>query len=139
MIRKFIKNDIDVIMQIWLETNIKAHNFIEENYWKNNFEQVKLLLPQSELYVYIDDVIKGFIGLNDTYIEGIFVLEKEQSKGIGKQLLDYVKILKNELTLNVYKKNKQAIDFYKRENFKIISEDFDQATQEEEYCMKYIK
>lgn len=30
--------------------------------------------------------IDGFIGLNDDYIEGIFVKDAMQSKGIGKQL-----------------------------------------------------
>ena len=36
MIRKFEKNDIDVVMQIWENENIKAHKFIPEKYRKNN-------------------------------------------------------------------------------------------------------
>ncbi len=30
MIRKFEKNDIDIVMQIWKKENIKAHKFILE-------------------------------------------------------------------------------------------------------------
>ncbi len=48
------------------------------------------MLPHAEIYVHEDDCTKqvdGFIGLNDDYIEGIFVKETMQSKGIGKQLL----------------------------------------------------
>ena len=33
----------------------------------------------------------GFVGLNDEYIEGIFVSDEMQSCGIGKLLLDYIK------------------------------------------------
>ncbi len=29
--------------------------------------------------------IQGFIGLNDEYVEGIFVSDEMQSQGIGKQ------------------------------------------------------
>lgn len=74
MIRKFNKNDIDIVMQIWKNENIKAHNFIEEEYWQNNYEYVRNLLPNSEIYVYTNqNIIEGFIGINNNYIEGIFV------------------------------------------------------------------
>ena len=47
--------------------------FISEQYWISNYEFVKELLPQAEVYVYEDDkMIQGFIGINDEYIEGIF-------------------------------------------------------------------
>ena len=37
MIRKFEKNDINPVMQIWKNENIKAHKFISKEYWKNNY------------------------------------------------------------------------------------------------------
>ena len=86
-------------MQIWLETNIKAHSFIPKDYWTDNYAVVKDLLPQAEIYVYEDDdsnQIDGFIGLTDNYIEGIFIREALQSRGIGKQLLNYVKKINYE-------------------------------------------
>ena len=49
MIRKFKEEDINSIMEIWLNENIKAHNFIPEEYWKNNYEYVKEILPNSEM------------------------------------------------------------------------------------------
>lgn len=88
MIRQYIDGDIDTVMQIWLNTNIQAHSFISPDYWQSNFDTVKGMLPHAEIYVYEDDRIKqidGFIGLNDNYIEGVFVKEAAQSKGIGKQ------------------------------------------------------
>lgn len=47
---------------------------------------VREMLPLAEIYVYEDDYTKqidGFIGLNNDYIEGLFVKETMQSKGIG--------------------------------------------------------
>ena len=61
MIRKLQKVDINRVADIWLKTNLKAHYFIPEQYWTNNYEVVKEMLPQAEVYVYEDDkIIQGF-------------------------------------------------------------------------------
>ena len=78
---------------------------------------------------------KRFVGLNDEYIEGIFVSDEMQSCGIGKFLLDYIKDKKVSLRLNVYQKNARAISFYQREGFIIQCEDLDEDTGEKEYTM----
>ena len=41
MIRKLENKDINIIMDIWLKSTIKAHNFIDENYWRKNYNNVK--------------------------------------------------------------------------------------------------
>ena len=55
MIRELQKSDIDQVADIWLDTNLKAHYFISAQYWKNNFELVKEMLSQAEVYVYEND------------------------------------------------------------------------------------
>ena len=138
MIRLFCEKDLAVVMQIWLETNIKTHNFISKSYWIDNFENVKKILPQAEVYVYVNDItnqIEGFIGITGNFIAGLFVKEGAQAKGIGKQLLDYVKSVKSNLKLNVYKKNARAIEFYQREQFVVQSENIDDNTGEKELFM----
>ena len=87
MVRQYSNDDIDAVMQIWLDTNIRAHHFIPSDYWRTNCDMVRELLSHAEIYVHEDECAKqidGFIGLNDDYIEGIFVKETMQSKGIGK-------------------------------------------------------
>lgn len=138
MIRKFSDHDIDIVMQIWLNTNIQAHNFISPDYWRNSFDMVKEMLPYAEIYVYENDNthrITGFVGLNDNFIEGVFVEEAFQSNGIGKQLLNYAKRIRHILCLHVYQKNTRAIRFYLREKFKIQSEGIDDNTAEKEFTM----
>ena len=81
MIRKFEKNDINPVMQIWKNENIKAHKFISKEYWKNNYNYVKEILPNAEIYVYVlKENIVGFIGINENYIEGIFIDTKSNEK-----------------------------------------------------------
>ena len=138
MIRKLQKADINRVADIWLKTNLKAHLIISEQYWISNYEFVKELLPQAEVYVYEDDkMIQGFIGINDEYIEGIFVSDEMQSRGIGKMLLDYIKDKKDRLQLKVYQKNVGAMSFYQREGFTIQSESMDEFTREKEYVMNW--
>ena len=131
MIRPLQKADIDRIADIWLDTNCKAHAFIPASYWESNFALVKEMLPQAEVYVHeTESGIQGFLGLNGEYIEGIFVSEEAQSRGIGKLLLNHAKDRKSALRLNVYQKNVRAIRFYQREGFQIRCEGLDAATGE---------
>lgn len=142
MIRPLKENDLVSVMQIWLDANINAHNFIPKEYWTDNYAVVKEILPQAEVYVYEDNdghQIIGFIGLTNNYIAGIFVKEAAQSKGIGKQLLNYVKEFKSVLSLSVYQKNLRAISFYQREKFTIQSENMDECTNEKEFIMDWSK
>ena len=125
-----------------VDTNIRAHNFISSGYWRINFDMVREMLPHAEVYVHEEDCarqIDGFIGLNDDYIEGIFVKETMQSKGIGKQLLNHAKKVKSTLKLRVYQRNEKAIKFYLRENFCIQSESVDDNTGEKEFVMIWNK
>ena len=123
MSRELRKADIDKVADIWLDTNIRAHDFIPAQYWESNYED--------------DQGIQGFIGLNDEYIEGIFVSDGMQSQGIGRLLLNYAKTKRNELRLNVYRKNTRAIAFYQREGFKILCSGIDEATGEKDHVMEW--
>ena len=55
MVRQYSDNDIDAVMQIWLDTNIQAHHFILSDYWRTNCNMVREMLPLAEIYVYEDD------------------------------------------------------------------------------------
>ena len=138
MIWELQKADINKVADIWLDTNVAAHYFISSQYWQDNFELVKELLLQATVYVYEDNQeIQGFIGLNDDFIEGVFVSNEVRSHGIGKALLNYVKNKRNKLFLKVYQKNIRAIAFYHIEGFEIQNSGFDEATKEKEYVMTW--
>lgn len=142
VIRKFEEKDIDDVMKLWFNGNIEAHSFIPSKYWADNYEPVKALLPQAEIYVHENDDTKkvdGFIGLSSNYIEGLFVESSVQSKGIGKSLLDHAKRKYPSLKLKAYLKNTRAISFYQREGFRILSEAIGENTDEKELTMLWEK
>ncbi|WP_312692575.1 N-acetyltransferase [Caproiciproducens sp.] len=140
MIRKFKIDELETVMEIWLKTNIAAHDFIIEDYWQGNYELVKKMLPDATVFVYEEhNAILGFIGLTENYIAGIFIDANSQSKGIGKALLDYVKKSYSKLSLQVYKKNSRAVKFYLREDFVVSNEQTDKNTGETELVMNWSK
>ena len=141
MIKEFKIENLEEVMEIWLQNNINAHNFIERDYWINNFDLVKKLLPDTKVYIFQEDnIIKGFIGvIEDGYIAGLFVKEKYQREGIGEKLIKYIKPKYNQLKLDVYSKNKNAIKFYLKNNFKIVNEKNNEDTNELEYEMIFSK
>lgn len=138
MIRAFRMADIQPIMDIWLSANIEAHEFIPASYWQEQYEAVKAMLPQAEIYVYErEGVIGGFVGLVGDYIAGIFVQAQQRSHGVGKMLLETIKKQHSPLSLQVYQKNDRAIRFYQREGFVVTGEGVDQATGEIELLMQW--
>ena len=140
MIRAFEKEDIDRVMEIWLDTNKKAHSFIPDKYWEDNEKTVRNLILRAEIYLCErENIIVGFIGLMDDYIAGLFVADGFQSKGAGKEILDYVKTLKPSLNLYAYEKNSRAVNFYTREGFIKKDETLDEIHNEKEYHMEWKK
>ncbi len=140
MIREFQISDTEQVMKLWLSANIDAHSFVPEEYWRSHFDEVQEALLQAKVFVCdIDDNIKGFIGLINEYIAGIFVAKNCRSTGIGTQLLTYVKEKYDTLSLSVYRQNSRAVAFYQREGFSILSEGVDEDTGEKEYTMCWEK
>lgn len=134
------QEEINCILDIWLNSNIEAHRFIPKDYWLNNYDDVKSALPKAELLVSYDlETITGFLGLIDGYIAGIFVKSKYRSLGIGGKLLDAAREHNNKLVLNVYSKNIKAIEFYSNNGFKKVKESIDPETNEPEYQFIWMK
>lgn len=138
MLRKMKTDDLDPVVQIWLESNRQAHSFIEADYWEKNKEEVRKMLPHSLIQIAeIEGNIVGFIGMNETKIEGLFVNSNFQSRGIGHSLIEWAKTRNEVLTLNVYQKNQRALKFYLKEGFVIREQLIDEETGEIEFLMQW--
>lgn len=139
-IRKLRTEEIDEVMRIWLESTVKAHDFIKKEYWEKNYNVVKeVYIPMAETFVYYEDrKIKGFISIIDKeFIGALFVDVQNQGLGIGGKLLDYVKAKYKNINLAVYKMNEKAVEFYKNNGFKIIKEQENEDSGFVEYIMDY--
>ncbi len=140
MIREYKRTDLDAIMAIWLDSNIKAHDFIPASYWARNLALVRTrYIPASTTFVYEqDDEILGFISLlDDSFIGALFVAASHQGQGVGSALIKQAQSRCDSLSLNVDAKNKKAVAFYDRWGFGIEETRVDEATREEEYVMSW--
>ena len=139
MIRKFKETDMDQIIKIWLEASIKSHNFISKEYWESKVSDMrKIYLPMGETYVFDEKgIIKGFVSLCGNTLAAIFVSPNTQGRGIGKQLMDKAKNVRQSLNLNVYKGNQKSVDFYRKCGFTIKKEQIDEHTGYPEFVMEF--
>ena len=137
-IRQMQPGDLDEIMRIWLESNRQAHSFIPASYWEEKSAAVRELIKQAEIYTALcGEALAGFVGLTDGYIAGIFVSEAFREQGIGTALLAEAKRRFSELSLHVYVKNEQAVQFYENEKFYVCEKMTEEETKEEEYLMRW--
>jgi len=139
MIREFQQSDIDQVISIWLEASIKAHDFVNSDFWKSKVKEMReIYIPSGETYVYEEErIIKGFISLYNDTLAAIFVSPDSQGTGIGRQLMEKAKDVHDSLNLTVYKENPKSIEFYKKCGFKIEQEQIDKHTGHPELVMKF--
>lgn len=140
MIRKYQPQDLEHIMKIWLETNLAAHGFIPAEYWNGQYEAVKEALPQADILIYEEEgTVLGFLGLQDSYIAGLFVEKASRSRGIGRLLLEAAKSGRQELTLHAYAENTGAVRFYEREGFQTAAFEKEEMTGCEGVLMRWTR
>lgn len=136
LIRASRASDMDGIVGIWLDANLRAHSFIPAEYWKDNLGYVREAIALAEVHVYEDERgVQGFIGLDGGHVEDLFVATGMRSRGIGRRLLDHAKRGRDRLVLEAYRRNTRAVSFYQREGFEIQGEGPDARTGEMEYSM----
>lgn len=116
------------LLHLW-ERSVKAtHHFLSN-------QEIEALKPAvlkglqmiDQLYVYDEDKIRGFMGVEGEKIEMLFVDAKVRGQGIGKKLLLYgLKQLKVKY-VDVNEQNQQGFDFYTHFGFELMSRsDFDE-------------
>lgn len=139
-IRNFYEPDLKRVMKIWYEGNLEAHDFIDVSYWDRNFGFVSRFLPRAEVYVYeIDGYVAGFIGVEEGYIQGLFVDKEYRGQGIGTKLLRYVSEIYEKMELHVFENNYGAVCFYENKHFMRIEEELNEDVGEVEYRMVYLR
>ncbi|MDO5063347.1 MAG: GNAT family N-acetyltransferase [Peptostreptococcaceae bacterium] len=142
MIRKFKSNDMEMVLDIWLDSVRKAHFFVKEGYWQDLQPKMRdEYLSEYDCFVYEkEDDIRGFLLLDpDGTILSIFVKGEYRGQGIGTQLLDRVKKQNTVLSVSVYQKNEMANQFFLKNDFAKKYEHIDTNTTEVENFFQWQK
>lgn len=133
MIRLAEQQDLDRIMEIWLEGNLQAHDFVDPDYWTGCLQEVREAIAQADVWVWDDSGrVEAFAGMVEHYLAGLFVSGAQRGKGIGGLLLEHIKEQRFPLTLHVYSRNAGAVQFYERHGFGTVSEYIDPETGQSE-------
>lgn len=138
IIRKYNEFDLKRVMRIWYDGNLEAHDFIDKEYWDRNFGYVKRALSEAEVYVYeINGYVVGFVGIDEGYLEGLFVDKEYRGLGVGTKLVDYIKEKYDFFTLHVFENNYGAVTFYENRGLIKKEESIHEDLGEVEYLMYY--
>lgn len=138
MMRNMQIEDINRIMEIWLEASIKSHGFINKKYWLAKVPAVQAQIQSQANTIVWEEKgkIVGFISLIDkSHICGLCVDNMLQCRGIGSALILTMKQVWPILSVRIYAKNLRAVGFYRRHGFKIIMSEIDINTGEEVLLM----
>lgn len=125
MIREFHKDELDAVMQLWLNAVTKAHPFLPREYWLNQYRIVRNEhLSMAKTYVYGEHGrLKGFVSiLENSFIGALFVDADNWNQGIGTKLLDWCKERYPHLEVNVYKESENTVKFYTKHGFTVDRE-----------------
>lgn len=140
MIRESRSADRTAILALWLESTNFAHPFIAEHYWRESETIVRdVYLPAARTWVWEDnDVLKGFVSvLEDRFLGALFVTPDALRSGIGKALVRYVQQRFTQLSLEVYQKNQNAVNFYHAMGFRIEDSAWQEDTQHPTWIMSW--
>ena len=110
------------LLDIW-ENSVKAtHLFLSNKDIQNIKKYVPQALKEVKHLIIIENennIPLGFMGIENTKLEMLFIKNNERGKGLGRQLLTYgiEKYNVNELTVN--EQNPNAKGFYEHLGFKV--------------------
>jgi len=126
MIRKHEESDLDKILDVWYQAQELAHPFLDSVFVEKVKKDMReLYIPNSETWVFEEDeTLIGFVSMMENEIGGLFVLPNHHSKGVGTQLVNFVKEFNDVLEVEVFKENKIGRAFYDKYGFKVFKEFF---------------
>jgi len=118
-LRKSRPADGPALVDIWRRSVDATHHFLSAEDRKAIDAEVCAFLPRTPVTVAVNenDNPYGFMLINGTHMEALFIDPEVHGNGIGRQLLEYGLSLHGVLTTDVNIQNFQAIGFYRRMGF----------------------
>lgn len=119
------KNEYSHLLDIW-ESSVKAtHQFLREgdiDFFKNIIQE-KDIFSHTDLSCIRDgkDEIIGFMGVSGNELDMLFISPSVMKQGVGRRLLLYAIHNLGVTRVDVNEQNEQAIRFYERFGFQVIS------------------
>ena len=139
MIRKREEKHNNEIINVWYEASSLAHPFLEADFVEKAKKDLRAIyIPNTETWVYEDNnAVIGFISMLGNEIGGLFVLPNNHFKGIGTQLVNFIKESHSELDVEVFEKNAIGRAFYEKYGFVQINKYYHTESKNEVLRLRY--
>ena len=139
MIRKREEKHNNEIINVWYEASSLAHPFLEADFVEKAKKDLRdIYIPNTETWVYEDNnTVIGFISMLGNEIGGLFVLPNNHFKGIGTQLVNFIKESHSELDVEVFEKNAIGRAFYEKYGFVQINKYYHAESKNEVLRLRY--
>ncbi len=136
-IRKMNNGEAYDVLDLWMRSFTAGHPFIEDNFWEKYYSSARdLYINEKDTYVYTyNDKVVGFISVAvDGTIRGIYVDPEYHNRRIGTKLAKFVQDMYMGLNMEIYKKNRKALDYATYLGFIIVSANVKE--ENDEICYK---
>ncbi|ADG11360.1 acetyltransferase [Caulobacter segnis] len=107
------------VVEIWAAAVDATHDFLTPEDRAAIGREVEAFLPSAPLMLAVDDRDRplGFMLVNDSHMEALFIDPEHRGAGIGAILIDYALAVHPILTTDVNEQNAQAVGFYEHMGF----------------------
>lgn len=113
IIRPRRTEDNVVLVDVWERAVRATHHFLQEDDIQFFRPMVAEYLPQLEVLVAeVDGRPAGFVSLDGSKIEMLFIEPASHGQGIGKKLIDHVGQSRDALEVDVNEQNPGGLAFY---------------------------
>lgn len=106
-------------MEIWRASVDATHDFLSSSDRRDLDVMLQAFLPSAPLLLAIDGEGRtvGFMLLDGSHMEALFIDPACRGQGIGRQLVNHAMAGHPDLTTDVNEQNPQAVGFYERIGF----------------------
>ena len=118
-IRQSRTDDGARVVAIWCAAVDATHDFLSAADRAAIETEVRGFLPAAPLWLTVDgnDVATGFMLLDGTHMEALFIDPAHRGCGVGRALVNHALAMAPELTTDVNEQNSQAVGFYRHLGF----------------------
>ena len=126
MIRQFKESDEAQASEIWLKAGQDEYTYLPQFQALDKEKALrvfhKIITLENEIWLEdSESIIKGFIALQGSYIDRLYIHPLFQRQGIGTSLLHYAREKHPEgLELCTHRQNLRACKFYEKHGFKPV-------------------
>ena len=117
--KNFEEKLLEDLTNLWKESVIATHHFLKEEGMESLLPIVKKGIQEVDIVLlsYTDEVLSGFVAIQDHKIEMLFVLPLFLKKGIGRILISTAINEYEATSVDVNEQNEGALKFYNHIGF----------------------